>query len=145
MPQHFQYQYTTAHFKERKHSLPTINKCVKIWRSSLTSCTSKTKLQQQRSLSLPPKDIPTFDGDRPQNRAFIKAFEQRVTGKAGKADCLYYLEQFIRGQPRELVHSCQHTAPQRGYAVAKDLLQKHSGNPHKTATAYTEKALVCGG
>lgn len=56
-------------------------------------------VQQQRSLSLPPRDIPTFEGNPLQYRAFIKAFEQGVEEKAGRADCLYYLEQFTRGQP----------------------------------------------
>lgn len=99
-------------------------------------------LQQQRSMSLPPRDIPIFDGDSLQYRTFIKAFEQGVEGKASKADCLYYLEQFTRGQPRDLVRSCQHMAPERGYTVAKNLLQEHFGNEYKIATAYIEKALA---
>lgn len=99
-------------------------------------------VQQQRSLSLPPRDIPIFDGDPLQYRAFIKAFEQGVEEKAGQVDCLYYLEQFTRGQPRELVRSCQHMASERGYAVAKDLLREHFGNQYKTATAYMERALA---
>lgn len=61
--------------------------------------------------------------------------------KAPKADCLYYLEQFTRGQPRELVRSCQHMAPERGYEVAKGLLQEHFGNQYKIAAAYMDKAL----
>lgn len=57
-------------------------------------------------------------------------------------DCLCYLEQFIRGQPRELARSCQHMAPERGYEVAKDSLEKHFEKQYKIATAYTEKALA---
>ncbi|XP_027132597.1 uncharacterized protein LOC113745279, partial [Larimichthys crocea] len=79
-------------------------------------------VQQQFTRSLPPRDIPTFEGDPLQYRAFIKAFEQGVEDKAGAADCLFYLEQFTRGQPQQLVRSCQHLAPGRGYVVAKDLL-----------------------
>lgn len=55
---------------------------------------------------------------------------------------MYFLEQFTRGQPRELVRSCQHMAPEHGYAVAKNLLQEHFGNPYKIATAYMDKALA---
>lgn len=99
-------------------------------------------VQQQRLVSLPPRDIPTFEGDPLQYRAFIKAFEHGVEEKAGQADCLYYLEQFTRGQPRELVRSCHHMAPERGYVVAKELLQQHFGNQYKIASAYMEKALA---
>ena len=54
---------------------------------------------------------------------------------------LYYLEQYTRGQPRELVRSCQHMDPESGYGVAKGLLQEHFGNHYTIATAYMEKAL----
>ncbi|XP_030596228.1 uncharacterized protein LOC115787620 [Archocentrus centrarchus] len=99
-------------------------------------------VHQQRLLSLPARDIPVFEGDPFQYKAFIKAFEQGVEDKASKADCLYYLEQFTRGQPKELVRSCQHMAPERGYIVAKDLLQEHFGNEYKLSTAYIDKALA---
>lgn len=99
-------------------------------------------VQQQHLMTLPPRDIPIFDGDPLQYKAFIKAFELGVEQKAGKPDCLYYLEQFTRGQPHELVRSCQHMVPERGYSVAKELLQKHFGNQYKIASAYMEKALT---
>ena len=51
------------------------------------------------------------------------------------------MEKYTRGQPKELVRSCQHMAPDRGYATAKDLLQEHFGNEHKVTAAYMEKAL----
>lgn len=95
-------------------------------------------VKQQLSTSLPPRTIPIFEGDPLEYRMFIKAFEQGVEAKTGKADCLYYLEQFTRGQPQELVRSCQHMTPEHGYAVAKELLQYHFGNPYKIATAYNE-------
>lgn len=96
---------------------------------------------QQRLLSLPTRDIPIFEGDPFQYKAFIKAFEQGVEDKANGVDCLYYLEQFTRGQPKELVRSCQHMSPERGYIVAKGLLKENFGNEYKIATAYIEKAL----
>lgn len=103
---------------------------------------SAALVQQQRSLSLPPRDISIFEGDPLKYRAFIKAFEQGVEEKAGKADCLYYLEQFTKDQPQELVRSCQHMEPEHGYIVAKGLLQEHFGNQYKIATAYMERALT---
>ncbi|XP_037620552.1 uncharacterized protein LOC119485230 [Sebastes umbrosus] len=146
--QHLQYQPTTAQLKpeERQPTYqhlvgqhPTVDILTIMHRQNEITA---ALVQQQRSLSLPPRDIPLFEGDALQYRTFIKAFEQGVEEKAGQADCLYYLEQFIRGQPQELVRSCQHMAPERGYAVAKGLLQEHFGNQYKIATAYIEKALA---
>lgn len=99
-------------------------------------------VQQQQSRFVPPRDIPTFQGDPLQYRAYIRAFGQGVEEKASEADALYYLEQFTRGQPQELVRSCQHMAPERGYAVAKALLYEHFGNQYKIANAYMQKALA---
>lgn len=96
---------------------------------------------QQQLLSLPTRDIPIFEGDPFQYKAFIKAFEYGVEDKGSGADCLYNLEQFTRGQPKELVRSCQHMSPECGYIVAKGLLKEHFGNECKIATAYIEKAL----
>ncbi len=61
--------------------------------------------------------------------------------KESNSDCLYYLEQFTRGQPREMVRSCLHMTPHSGYNKAKRLLQEHFGNKYKIATAYLERAL----
>lgn len=99
-------------------------------------------VQQQLALSLPPRNIPTFDGDLLSFRSFMKAFEQGVEKKAGQAECLYYLGQFTRGQPHDLVQSCQHMAPEEGYAKAKGLLYEHFGNPYRITSAYVEKALT---
>ena len=57
-------------------------------------------VQQQQSRFVPPRDIPTFQGDPLQYRAYIRAFGQGVEEKASEADALYYLEQFTRGQPQ---------------------------------------------
>jgi len=99
-------------------------------------------VQQQSSLSLPPRDIPTFDGDPLEYSTFIRAFENGVERKtASSIDCLYFLEQYTKGQPKELVKSCQHMPPERGYQRAKTLLQQRFGNEQSIATAYMEKAL----
>lgn len=147
MPQFFQGQSATAHAKDEEIQSAYPGKFSQNPSGDLLTIIQKQNeitaalVQQQWSLSLPPRDIPTFDGDPLQYRAFIKAFEQGAEGKAGKVDWLYYLEQFTRGQSREL-RSCHNMASERGYAVAKGLLQKHFRNQYKTATAYMEKALA---
>lgn len=99
--------------------------------------------QQQCLSSLPKREIEIFDGDPLQYQAFIRAFEHSIESKTNNArDCLYFLEQYTRGQPRELVRSCQHMASDRGHAKAKALLREHFGNEQKMATAYMEKVLA---
>lgn len=99
-------------------------------------------VQQNLSSALPSRIISVFDGDPLQYRSFISAFENGVEAKAGNwSDCLYFLEQYTRGQPRDLVHSCQHLPPELGYHRAKSLLAEHFGNEHKIAAAYMDKIL----
>ena len=57
-------------------------------------------------------------------------------------DCLYFLEQFTRGQPRELVHSCQHMFLECGYVLAKKLQNEHFGN--SKSLLHTPKELWLG-
>ena len=77
------------------------------------------------------------------NISNLKEHSNKVWRKrSATGDCLYYLEQFTRGQPRELVHSCQHIEPAQGYAHAKRLLHEHFGNEYKQAAAFMEKALA---
>lgn len=54
---------------------------------------------------------------------------------------LFYLQQYTKGQARQLVRSCQHMDGNQGYPRAKCLLREHFGNEYKISTAYTEKAL----
>lgn len=97
-------------------------------------------VQMQTSQFLPHREIPIYDGDPLQFKTFMKAFEHCVEAKTNsKGDCLYYLEQFTRGQPRDLVRSCLHMLPERGYSVAKHLLQEHFGNGLKVTAAYMER------
>lgn len=97
-------------------------------------------VQMQTSQLLPRREIPTFDGDPLQFNTFMKAFEHCVKAKTScKGDCLYYLEQFTRGQPRDIVRSCLHMTADKGFAVAKRLLKEHFGNEFKITAAYMEK------
>lgn len=100
-------------------------------------------VQQQLAATLPQREIPVFDGNPLQCISFIRAFEHCVEERTSSyQDCLYFLEQYTRGQPRELVRSCMHMAPQQGYQRAKGLLKEHFGNEHQIATAYMEKVFT---
>lgn len=87
---------------------------------------------------LPHREVPTFNGDPLQFRAFMSAFEQCVETKMQKRDCIIW-NNSLGGQPRELVRSCQHLPSDRAYDVAKDLLTKHFGNELKITAAYVNK------
>lgn len=92
---------------------------------------------------LPRRDIQIFDGDPLQYQTFMRAFEHSIEGKTHSAkDGLYFLEQYTRGQPRELVRSCQHMPLESGYDKAKSLLQEQFGNSLKIASAYMEKVFT---
>lgn len=75
---------------------------------------------QQKQSQLPTKNIPVFRGDALQYKSFIRAFEHSIEQKTdNEQDKLYFLEQFTNGEPQELVRSCIHMPPNRGYKEAK--------------------------
>ncbi|KAI7802965.1 hypothetical protein IRJ41_000792, partial [Triplophysa rosa] len=97
---------------------------------------------QAQCNTLPKKEIQVFDGKPLHYIPFIRAFAHGVEEKIhDKRDCLYFLEQFTSGQPKELVQSCQHLDPDVGYSLAKKLLKEQFGSECKIADAYMEKAL----
>lgn len=91
---------------------------------------------------LPQRDIPLFHGDPLEFRSFLKAFDHAIDSRAeSDADKLYFLEQYTRGEPRDLVRSCQHMPAHRGYNEALRLLNDRYGNELKIASALMEKAF----
>lgn len=99
-------------------------------------------VNQQKQVQLPAKDVAVFRGDPLTYRSFIRAFEQAIEEKASNdQDKLYYLQQYTAGEPQELVRSCEHMPPHRGFKEAKRLLQKHYGDELMIASAYIDKAL----
>jgi hypothetical protein len=88
---------------------------------------------QQRKSTLPQQRVPVFEGNPTEYNNFIRAFENIIEAKvANSSERLYYLEQFTIGQARELVKSCHHMAPVRGYQEARALLKKNYGNDTKS-------------
>lgn len=80
----------------------------------------------------------------------MQAFKSCVEEKsATKGDCMYFLEKYTRGRPRDIVQSCvqlsqQHTwlqvklvsdmyiqATERGMNIKRDVYQKTNQEPHK--------------
>lgn len=57
------------------------------------------------------------------------------------ADLLYYLNQHLSREPKDLIKSCLHMDPDEGYSEASRLLKKEYGDPYKISMAYTQKIL----
>ena len=99
-------------------------------------------VKQQILSTLPQGSLSPFDGDILQYKSFINSFEHTIERKTEDLqDRLQFLIQYTKGQPQELVRSCQHMNPARGYQKAKALLGEHFGNEYRIACAYIEKLL----
>lgn len=99
-------------------------------------------VKQKKLTHLPQRDIPVFSGDPLEFKSFIRAFDYTIHDKThNDNDRLYYFEQFTRGEPRDLVRSCQHMSPYQGYSEARKLLAYHYGNELKILSAYMNRAL----
>lgn len=99
-------------------------------------------IKQQNRTQLPHRDVPTFTGDPLSYHSFIRAFKQAIEDKtSSQQDRLFYLQQFTRGEPQDLVRSCEHMRPDEGYREARRLLQQHYGDELRIATAFMNKAL----
>ena len=97
---------------------------------------------QHRKSTLPQQRVPVFKGNPTEYNNFIREFENIIEAKVVNAsERLYYLEQFTAGQVRELVKSCYHMPPGRGYQEARALLKRNYGNEYKIAAAYMDKVL----
>ena len=101
-----------------------------------------THQQLAAAMTLPQPEVPTFRGDPINYKTFIMAFTARVESKiTSNADRLYYLEQHVQGEPKELIGGCLHLDPEEGYKEARRLLEKEYGDPYKISIAFVNKAL----
>lgn len=99
-------------------------------------------VKQQKLSTVPPQNIPVFKGDPLEYKLFIRAFEHGVENKTESSkDRLYFMEQYTSGQARDLVRSCLHMDPDKGYKEAKRLLKEHFGHEYRISMAYISKAL----
>ncbi len=99
-------------------------------------------VRNQQMSRLPQRDIPLFHGDPLEFRSFLKAFDHAIVSRTDSdADKLYFLEQYTRGDARDLVKSCQHMPARRGYQEAMKFLDDHYGHEVNIASALMEKAF----
>ena len=94
---------------------------------------------QVRRSQLPPTELRPFSGNVQEYRLFIRAFETRIESKTDEpGELLYYLEQFTRDKPNQLVKGCLHLG-EAGFAEAKRLLEARYGDSVGLVDSYVER------
>ena len=97
-----------------------------------------SKLMKQQSA--PEVDIDCFDGN-PLNywyfmAIFIEVVENRIDDPRGQ---LIRLITYTKGEAKELVMNCIHQSRREGYQIAKMLLGKRHGDPHRLLGSYRKE------
>ena len=109
---------------------------------NILSLQQSTHQQLAAAMTLPQPEVPKFKGDPIEYKTFTRAFDARIESRAtNDADRLYYLEQHVQGEARDLIGGCMHMDHEQGYREARRLLEQEYGNQHKVAMAYLRKVL----
>ena len=96
-----------------------------------------------RQMQLPRMSLLNFDGDIMHYGNFIRQFEAAVANKTkSEQEKLYYLHQMTTGMAKDIVETCLHLPPGKGYAEARRLLHKRYGDGNRVATALVNKILA---
>jgi hypothetical protein len=91
-------------------------------------------------LSLPQPEVTKFTGDLANYRTFISTSDSRVAIRSSSnADKLYYLDQHLVGEPKDLIGGCFHLDSDTGYSEARKLLDKEYGDLYKISMMYLSK------
>ncbi|XP_068749086.1 uncharacterized protein [Montipora capricornis] len=116
-----------------------LKKIFKVQYEQLQSMISSQK-QLATAVTLPQPEVPKFSGDPTKYQTFIIAFDARIQGSvANDADRLYYLDQHLTGEPKDLIGGCLHLEPDVGYKEARRLLDKEYGDPYKVSNAFIQR------
>ena len=107
--------------------------------------TPKNDTEQQHQLlvsamNLPQPEIEKFSGDPIDFLAFIIAFDTRIVPFTNNDNSrLYYLNQYLTSDPKEIISGCMYMPESEGYKTARSLLEKEYGEPYKVANAFLNK------
>ena len=93
--------------------------------------------QMLSALTLPKAQVPMFSGEVTEYHSFVNSFEAAVgSKKISDYDKLYYLNQYLKGEPRELISSCMYMDASEGYAEAVKLLDDEYACNYKISMVY---------
>ncbi|XP_055520958.1 uncharacterized protein LOC129715113 [Leucoraja erinacea] len=97
--------------------------------------------RRNKSLILPPVEIPTYAGDPLEYETFVRALEEVLEKKVkGEKERLRFLVKYTQGKVKGLVESCQIEPDNQGYKKARRLLKERFGDEQRIVNAYIEKA-----
>ena len=70
------------------------------------------------------------------------AFDARIASRiSSDSDKLYYLDQQLEGEAKELIGGCLYMNTDVGYIEARNVLHKQYGDPYKIYSAYIRKII----
>lgn len=96
-------------------------------------------LQLMKRINLPELKLGTFDGKAEAFKPFMRAFETNIASKLNdEFEKLMYLMQMTSGKVREIVSTCVHLPPDRGYKEAVNLLNRRYSNNTQTVSSLIE-------
>ena len=92
------------------------------------------------AIRLPAAEIAPFDGDVRKFHSFLAAFDARIRSQVtSDMDLLYYLDQHLRGRPKELISCYFHLPAHQGYTQARARLEKEYGDAYRISMAYLQE------
>ncbi len=95
-----------------------------------------------RRQGLPNVTPEVFTGDTLKYRIFTTLFDMAVDSRiSDPREKLALLIEFTSGEPKNLIETCLYQTPGSGYRRARELLEKHYGNPIQVANAHMEKLI----
>ena len=116
-----------------------LNEVFELQQAQIQSMVSSQQ-QLATAVSLPQPEVPKFTGNPMNYKTFIMAFDARIQSRVPcNADRLYYLDQHLLGEPKDLIGGCLHIEPDEGYVEARKLLEKEYGDPYKISNAFMQK------
>ena len=75
--------------------------------------------QLATAIALLEPEVQKFKGDPMELKTFLMAFDARVQSRVtNSAERLYYLDQHLVGEPKDLISVCLHIEPDEGYKEA---------------------------
>ena len=101
-----------------------------------TQLTELLALQHLQSL-LPPIALTKFNGDPTKYSTFLGGFESEIEKRTVSNEArLRYLDQYLEGEPKELIKGCMYKDANVGYPEAKSLLKEKYGDKYKISQEY---------
>jgi hypothetical protein len=94
------------------------------------------------AIYLPSPNVPVFNGDPLGYTTFMKSFDMRIASHVDNDDDkLFYLDQQLAGEPKELIGGCLFMNSSDAYKHARFLLEKEYGDGYRIANRYVSKLL----